>query len=104
MHAALMEMDFGRWDGASWADIPRSEIDAWCGDLADVAPGGGETLRQFLARAQAWSAAVPVCVVVAHAGWMLARQWTQDHPNGDVPAKAADWPLAPAHQTRWMLR
>lgn len=103
VHPQLMEMDFGRWDGLAWADIPRDEVDAWCDDLADVAPGGGEALRHFLVRAGAWSAPVPGCTVIAHAGWMLARQWAQSHLPNEVPAKAADWPLAPAYQAHWTL-
>jgi len=27
---ALLEMDFGRWDGRAWSQIAREEIDAWC--------------------------------------------------------------------------
>jgi alpha-ribazole phosphatase len=103
VHLELMEMDFGAWDGRAWADIARAEVDAWCEHLADVAPGGGETLRQVLARARHWQAPVPDCVVVAHAGWMLARRWVQTHPPDEVPLQAAQWPAAPSYQARWSL-
>jgi len=73
-----MEMDFGRWDGLPWSLIPRDEIDVWCEHFADHAPGVGESLRQFMTRVHAWEAPVPQAVVVAHAGWMLARRWCDE--------------------------
>lgn len=104
-----MEMDFGQWDGLPWACIPRDEVDAWCEHFADHAPGGGESLRQFMIRVHAWQApeSSPVepdiVVVVAHAGWMLARRWGEglgfDHP----PTRAADWPRPPAYGEWWSL-
>ena len=50
----LMEMDFGRWEGQAWSDIPRSEIDAWARDFIHARPHGGESvamLRQRVHRA-----------------------------------------------------
>ncbi len=91
---ALVELDFGRWEGKPWQAVPRSELDAWCADFAGHAPGGGEPLAALLQRAAAWHASGPV-VVVAHAGWMLARRWLQDAPAG--PPTAAEWPRAPRH-------
>lgn len=105
---ALMEMDFGRWEGLPWTLIPRDEVDAWCGRFADHAPGSGESLRQFMIRVHAWKApesmGLPAAVVVvAHAGWMLARRWGEglgfDHP----PTRAADWPRPPAYGEWWSL-
>lgn len=98
--AALLEADFGRWDGRAWADIPRGEVDAWVADFADHAPGGGEPLRQVLARAAAWTPPVPGATVVAHAGWMLARQWLRSHGPQALPS-AAQWPAPPAHGQCW---
>lgn len=98
--AALLEADFGRWDGRAWADIPRSEVDAWVADFADHAPGGGESLRQVLARAAAWSPPVPGATVVAHAGWMLARQWLRAHGPNAIPS-AGQWPAPPRYGSRW---
>ena len=46
----LREMDFGDWEGRPWADIARSEIDAWTQDFAHPPPGGGENLHSMLAR------------------------------------------------------
>ncbi|MEY2891316.1 MAG: hypothetical protein RJA98_1224 [Pseudomonadota bacterium] len=96
--AALLELDFGRWDGLPWSAIARDEVDAWCADFARCAPGGGEALQAMLARAAAWqppaSAAAGAVVVVGHAGWMLARQWA--HSGHATPPQAEHWPQAPA--------
>lgn len=98
--AALLEADFGHWDGRAWADIPRHEVDAWVADFADHAPGGGESLRQVLARAAAWVPPEPGATVVAHAGWMLARQWWRLHGAAAIPS-AGQWPSAPPYDSRW---
>ncbi len=103
----LCEMDFGRWDGRPWTDIGQTEVDAWCAQFADHAPGGGETLRALLQRARAWTpptglAAGTPCVVVGHAGWMLARRWCADHPHR-LP-HASDWPAPPPNGHCWGLR
>ncbi len=100
---ALIELDFGAWDGRCWHDIARAEVDAWCAGFMSTAPGGGgETLAELLARAACWTPAVPApTLVVAHAGWMLARRWQAEH-KGQRPT-AATWPAAPAHQTLWLL-
>lgn len=98
--AALLEMDFGAWDGRQWEHIARSEIDAWCGDFLHHRPGQGESLAQMLQRVAAWSAPPGSCVI-GHAGWMLARRWLA---SGQAPPlKAADWPAAPPHGVCWPL-
>ena len=91
---ALVEIDFGRWERQRWSDIGREQVDAWCADFMDHAPGGGESLRALLERAAAWQTSEPV-VVIGHAGWMLARRWLQDGRPG--PATAAEWPHAPGY-------
>jgi alpha-ribazole phosphatase len=93
---ALLEADFGAWDGQAWSDIPVSEVDAWVADFADHAPGGGESLRAVMRRAAVWSAPVPGATVVGHAGWMLARQWVVQHGLDRLP-QAAEWPAPPAY-------
>ncbi|MEL6416224.1 MAG: alpha-ribazole phosphatase [Pseudomonadota bacterium] len=40
----LMEMDFGTWEGRAWAEIERSEIDAWAADFYHARPHGGESV------------------------------------------------------------
>ena len=42
-------------------------------------------------------------VVVAHAGWMLARRWVHEHGQGTVPADAGQWPAPPAYGVCWRL-
>jgi len=96
--AALAELDFGAWDGRSWAAIPKSEIDAWVADFARFAPAGGEPLTALLTRASRWSGGA---LVVSHGGWMLARRWSQEHP--DAPPSADQWPRPPAYGERWSL-
>lgn len=95
---ALLEFDFGLWDGKAWTEIDLTEIQAWTDAFAHYAPGGGETLAEMLQRAAAWSPGLgqhePV-VVVAHAGWMLARQWQQS--RGDDLPTANEWPKAPSY-------
>jgi alpha-ribazole phosphatase len=98
VHPALMEVDFGRWDGQRWADVPRQEVDAWVAAFTTYPPGGGEALAAMLLRCAAWSPATRgrgQHVVVTHGGWMLCRQWTLRHgaavPTADV------WPKAPGY-------
>ena len=101
---ALSEMDFGRWDGRPWDQIGRAEVDDWCAAFTSSAPGGGETLDAMLARAAEWRdprwSEAPV-LVVAHAGWMLARRWRCEH--GNTPPSADTWPLPPQHEALWLL-
>lgn len=102
---ALLEMDFGRWDGRRWDDIGRAEVDDWCAAFATTAPGGGETLDAMLARANRWRDSQPSeipALVVAHAGWMLARRWRSEH--GKTPPSANTWPLMPEHEALWLLK
>lgn len=82
--AALVEADFGSWDGKPWAEITSVEFDGWLADFCGYEFGGGESLNTLLARAAAWQA--PSALVVGHAGWISARRW-----RGDAPT-AGSWP------------
>lgn len=107
VHEALLEMDFGRWDGQGWPAIARDDVDAWCADFLHARPGGGESLDQVLDRVQGWwrvhGAATPTAplLVVAHAGWMLSLQWllTRD----ERPRYASQWPAPPGYGVRWLI-
>lgn len=99
--AALSEMDFGRWDGRAWAQIPRAEVDAWCADFLQHAPGGGESLQRFFERVAAWPAPPGDVLIVGHAGWMLARRWLQE--GAPWPTQPGQWPPAPRHGALWTL-
>lgn len=101
--ARLAEMDFGAWDGKPWLDISRDQIDVWVADFVGYQPDGGESLGQVLERAQAWQATGPgPVVVIGHAGWMLARQWVNEHES--PPSGAHQWPTPPAYGHCWPLR
>lgn len=99
--AALLEMDFGDWDGRSWADIPQAAVDAWCADFLHHRPGGGESLKALFGRVAAWQPPSTPCLVVGHGGWMLARAWLAS--GRPPPRQAADWPAPPAHGQCWRL-
>lgn len=93
--ARLREFDFGAWDGRAWDAIGRAELDAWSADFAGHAPGGGDTLADFLARVQAVRAAPPAPLLVTHGGWLSALRWLEAHGAGAAPPRAVDWPPAP---------
>lgn len=103
---ALAELNFGAWDGQQWADIPKSDIDAWVADFLGYAPAGGEALQTLLARASRWRPepkqhrAAPA-LIVSHGGWMLARRWHLACP-GQSPS-ADRWPAPPRYGECWAL-
>ena len=91
----LRELDFGDWDGKTWARIGADPVGAWCEDFAVHPPGGGEPVSALLARCAAFldepQGRPPHCVV-AHAGWISAAQWLQ---RGELRAPTAlEWPAA----------
>jgi alpha-ribazole phosphatase len=102
LQAQLLEMDFGCWEGRLWTDIERAEIDNWCADFALHRPGAGESLSALFQRAASWTAEPgAACIVVGHAGWMLARRWlTEGQP---MPTHSSQWPAAPGHGELWRL-
>jgi alpha-ribazole phosphatase len=78
--ARLREMDFGDWDGRSWADIERDDgerLHDWLNRWVDVAAPRGESAADVAGRATEWIAEVlptsgePI-IVVSHAGWIRA--------------------------------
>jgi alpha-ribazole phosphatase len=92
----LREVDFGRWDGLAWGDIPFDEVDAWSQDLLRHAPGGGESVAQLLPRVSRCLARLPArAIVVGHGGWISAASW-QLNASGATPT-AMTWPGAPRH-------
>jgi alpha-ribazole phosphatase len=71
--AALLEMDFGRWEGRSWDAIPRAELDDWARDLRGYRPGGGESVRMLATRWRGWLESMletgcTTAIVITHAG------------------------------------
>lgn len=99
----LAEVDFGGWDGCHWSTVPRAEIDAWCADFADYAPGGGESVRQLFARVADWLHSLPATpqLAVGHAGWISAARLLSE--GLALPVTAADWPRPVAYCTRSLL-
>ena len=94
--ARLCEMDFGRWDGKAWSEVPRAEIEAWQVDLLHHAAGAGESLLQLAARVHAFvgEGSSGPRLLVSHGGWINALLHV---PPGlhDMPASA--WPAPPRH-------
>jgi alpha-ribazole phosphatase len=93
------EMDFGRWQGQRWAEIPRAQLDAWATDFMHARPHGGESVAMLVARARA---AVGRCgpeqrwLAVTHSGVIRAAlfatgveaAWTRTIGFGAVVALA----------------
>jgi alpha-ribazole phosphatase len=70
--ADWQEIDFGRWEGLPWSEVPRPELDAWAADLMHARPHGGESVAMLLARTRRaldrCRAAPGHALVVTHAG------------------------------------
>ncbi|HEX5356939.1 MAG TPA: histidine phosphatase family protein [Aquabacterium sp.] len=101
---ALLEMDFGRWDGQRWADIHQPQVDAWCADFLHHPPGGAEALADVFRRVAQWVDRIGLDtqgdnhvprLVVGHAGWMLSLQWQLE--RGGAPTLASQWPAPPGY-------
>jgi alpha-ribazole phosphatase len=96
----LMEMNFGAWEGRLWADIPKSELDAWTEDFANYSAGtSGESVGQFMARvATAWDElpATENALWITHAGVIRATRLVALGTR--QIADASHWPAdAPAY-------
>lgn len=98
---ALREIDFGTWEGRTWAQIGRPEVDAWCADFARYAPGGGESLEALLERVA--TLRLPErALVVAHGGTMVALRWASER-RGTAPNDPLAWPRAPRNGECWKI-
>ena len=51
---ALAEVDFGRWEGKRWREIPKSELDEWAANILTYTPGGGESFMAMAKRVMPW--------------------------------------------------
>ncbi|MDT0577095.1 histidine phosphatase family protein [Croceicoccus sp. F390] len=50
----LQEIDFGRWEGCKWDDIPRNELDEWAADVTGASPHGGESVNDMTTRVRSY--------------------------------------------------
>ncbi len=100
---ALVELDFGQWEGLAWSEIPKTAIDTWCDNFLHSAPGQGESLAQLVQRVHHWlqQPSRTPRLVVGHAGWITAAQWV--HLGLPPPERAQDWPAPPAYSQRTLL-
>ena len=94
----LREMDFGRWEGRAWSDIPREELDTWTADFLHARPHGGESVAMLKIRTKAVLAACqrrePAHMLcVTHSGVIKAAFATGDRAQDfsrDVPFGGAE--------------
>lgn len=101
----ITEIDFGRWEGRAWAEIPRAEIDAWAADLMHARPHGGETVAELAARVQAalddWRSGPRPLLAVTHAGVIKAvRSLTGGAPDWHGSLPFGGWEEAGAALSR----
>ncbi|HLM67552.1 MAG TPA: histidine phosphatase family protein [Longimicrobium sp.] len=74
----LGEMDFGAWDGRTWAELEAADgarLAEWMGAWVTVPAPGGESFGDVAARVRAWADELPrggSAAVVGHAGSIRA--------------------------------
>lgn len=121
--ARLREMDFGSWEGRTWADIGKPAVDTWTAAFATHAPGGGESLSAVLARVSlALQDAQRPCtaeatetpettqdvVWITHAGVARCVAWlqqVQDKKNSEGAMPRPDeWPMTAPAWGDWEIR
>jgi len=114
--ARLREMDFGTWEGRTWADIGKPAIDAWTAAFASHAPGGGESLSAMLARiSRALHDARRQCaaqdtqdvVWITHAGVARCVDWllkAQEKSHEGTAPQPEEWPVAAPAWGEWEIR
>ena len=68
--ARLMELNFGAWEGRSWAELDSPEARHWGDHWQSAAPPGGESLPELLARLRAFLAEIETgdVLLITHAG------------------------------------
>lgn len=94
----LSEMDFGNWQGLSWDQVPRAEVDLWAQDFFRARPHGGESVAMVETRVRdlltefASRIANETVIAVTHKGLIRAAlavtgqpdPWQFDPGFGDV--------------------
>ena len=95
-----MEMNFGVYEGAAWADIPKDALDAWTQEFTHHRFGGQESVAQFMERVGAVWDEGRSCLLrdqawITHAG--VARAAMLLEQGSRLPQSARQWPAnAPA--------
>jgi alpha-ribazole phosphatase len=97
----LAELNFGAWEGKSWDEVPRDELDAWAADVWEYRPGGGESAAMAAARWRKWSRAlrhraVDAVLAVTHAGLIRVALACAGELSGAAFA-GADIPFGSVH-------
>jgi alpha-ribazole phosphatase len=68
----LQELDFGAWEGKSWNDVARAELDVWAASPLTFAPPGGESGAMLMMRVHDFCTGLrrdqQNCIVVSHGG------------------------------------
>jgi len=99
----LIEFNFGTWDGQPWEQIHTDEINAWCHNFTEYAPGGAENLQQLFNRVEKWlnQRASQPRLAVGHAGWInAARIISAGKP---LPSQPAHWPSSVKYGKKMLL-
>ena len=96
-------MDFGKWEGQPWADIPKTQLDAWTADFAHYPAGDtGESVGQFMARVASAFDELPAAkdvLWITHAGVIRAAHLLA---KGTRHIERADqWPSAAPAYGQW---
>jgi alpha-ribazole phosphatase len=68
--ARLMELNFGAWEGRTWAELDSPEARHWGDHWQSAAPPGGESLPELLARLRAFLGEIETgdALLITHAG------------------------------------
>lgn len=71
LEPAILEMDFGQWEGSLWEDIPRKELDAWGENWQTQGPPHGESFQELKTRVERFLERIPQekeILLVTHGG------------------------------------
>lgn len=73
LEEALMEVNFGTWEGKSWEDIPQAELDPWMANFVNIAPPQGESLANMYQKISGFMENLRTqphkkVLIIAHAG------------------------------------